>query len=308
MSAQRRGPEAILHRLEWTVLKRLDGLIQGDYRSLFRGGGLDLADLREYQYHDDVRHIDWNVTARLQTPYVREYHEDRETAVWFLLDLSPSMDFGSGEASKRMRVIEIVGLLGRLFQRQANPVGAMIYGGRTDHVMRPGNTRGHLLAMMRRVLDYPAPAVGPATRLGELLGAAAGVIRRRSIVILISDFISEPGWVRPLGRLATRHSVTAIRVVDPLELSLPDIGLLTLQDAETGEQLFVDTHDRQFRRRYAAQVEAREAALLEAWQSAGVDVLELLTDDDLLDALLRLAALRKGRAPAGGPRTTEATA
>lgn len=300
MSAKEPGPEAILHRLEWTVLRRLDGLIQGDYRSLFRGSGLDLADLREYQYHDDVRHIDWNVTARLQTPYVREFHEDRETAVWFLLDLSPSMDFGSGNASKRMRVTELVGLLGRLFQRQANPVGALLYGGRVDHILRPGNTRRHLLAMMRQVLAYPAPLTGPGTRLGELLDAAAGAIRRRSIVVLVSDFISEPGWAASLGRLAQRHAVTAIRVLDPLELELPDIGLLNLQDAETGEQIFVDTRDRGFRRRYEAQVEAREAALMQSWRSAGVDVLEVLTDDDLVDALLRLAALRSGRMPAGG--------
>ncbi|MEZ5660788.1 MAG: DUF58 domain-containing protein [Burkholderiaceae bacterium] len=173
MPEKRRGPEAILHRLEWSVLRRLDGMIQGDYRSLFRGGGLDLADLREYQYHDDVRHIDWNVTARLQTPFVREYYEDRETGVWFLLDLSPSMDFGSGELSKRMRVIELVGLLGRLFQRQSNPIGALLYGGRVDHNLRPGNSRRHLLALMQRVLDYPAPMTAPGTRLAELLEAPA---------------------------------------------------------------------------------------------------------------------------------------
>ncbi|MEZ5660787.1 MAG: hypothetical protein R3E83_20430 [Burkholderiaceae bacterium] len=118
-------------------------------------------------------------------------------------------------------------------------------------------------------------------------------------MILISDFISEPGWTAALGRLSSRHAVTAIRVLDPLELALPDLGLITLQDAESGEQIFVDTHDRRFRRRYEAQVEAREAGLLQAWRQAGVDVLELLTDDDLVDALLRLAALRGGRPPAG---------
>ncbi|MEZ5650429.1 MAG: DUF58 domain-containing protein [Burkholderiaceae bacterium] len=299
----RRTPEAILHRLEWTVLRRLDGLIQGNYRSLFRGAGLDLADLREYQYHDDVRHIDWNVTARLQTPYVREFHEDRETSVWFLLDLSPSMDFGSGETSKRLRVTELLGLLGRLFQRQSNPIGALIYGGQVDHIIRPGNSRRHLLGLMSRVLGYPAPATGPGTRLSELLEVAGGAIRRRSIVIIVSDFISEPGWSTALGRLASRHAVTAVRVLDPYELTLPDIGLLTIQDAETGEQLFIDTHDRRFRRRYEAQVEAREQALQTAWRKAGVDVLEVLTDDDLLEALMRLAAMRSGRAAhvAGAP-------
>ncbi|MEO6340717.1 MAG: DUF58 domain-containing protein, partial [Caulobacteraceae bacterium] len=124
-----RSPEAILRRLEWTVIRRLDGLLQGDYRTLFRGFGLDLADLREYQFHDDVRHIDWNVTARTQIPYVREHNEDREIAAWFLLDLSPSVDFGSSEVNKRQVLIEFTTVLARLLTRQGNRVGALFFGG-----------------------------------------------------------------------------------------------------------------------------------------------------------------------------------
>src|SRR5690349_12476337 len=120
--------EKVLRRLEWTVIRRLDGLLHGDYRTLFRGAGLDLADLREYQYHDDVRHIDWNVTARLQVPYVREYHEDREVTAWFLLDLSPSVDFGSHEVRKRAVSEGFVAAVGRLLTRHGNRVGAMLYG------------------------------------------------------------------------------------------------------------------------------------------------------------------------------------
>src|SRR5215475_3187645 len=130
-----RDPEAFLKRLEWTVIRRLDGLLQGDYRTLFRGAGIDLADLREYQYHDDVRHIDWNVTARLQTPYVREYHEDRDVTAWFLLDLTTSMDVGSGRVSKRMRLAELVGLLARLLTRHGNRVGVLLYDGRVDSMI-----------------------------------------------------------------------------------------------------------------------------------------------------------------------------
>src|SRR5512147_2306236 len=135
MSESPRDPERILRRLEWTVIRRLDGAIHGSYRTLFRGFGLDLADLREYQYHDDVRHIDWNVTARLGTPYVRQFNEDREVTAWFLLDLSPSVDFGSGETNKRSVSAEFVTVLARLLTRHGNRVGAMFYGERVDTVI-----------------------------------------------------------------------------------------------------------------------------------------------------------------------------
>ena len=129
MSPSARNPEAILQRLEWTVIRRLDGLMQGDYRTLFRGFGLDLAELREYQFNDDVRYIDWNVTARMQTPYVRQYNEDREVTAWFLLDLSPSVDFGTLRMLKRNVLIDFVGIFARLLTRNGNRVGAILYGG-----------------------------------------------------------------------------------------------------------------------------------------------------------------------------------
>src|SRR5688500_16186785 len=139
-----RSPEAVLRRLEWTVIRRLDGLLHGDYRTLFRGYGLDLADLREYQYGDDVRHIDWNVTARLQVPYVREYHEDREITAWFLLDLSPSVDFGSHMVRKRGVSESFVAVVARLLTRNGNRVGAMLYGRDVDAVIPAGSGRRHV--------------------------------------------------------------------------------------------------------------------------------------------------------------------
>src|SRR6187397_711619 len=150
------SPDAILRRVEWTVMRRLDGLLHGDYRTLFRGFGLDLADLREYQYHDDVRHIDWNVTARLQTPYVREYHEDREVTAWFLLDLSPSIDFGS-ETQKRSLSIEFITVLARLLTRQGNRVGALFYGDKVDTVIPARSGRRHVLSVLHKLLQRPEP-------------------------------------------------------------------------------------------------------------------------------------------------------
>ena len=294
MSASR-TPEGILRRLEWTVIRRLDGLLHGDYRTLFRGYGLDLADLREYQYQDDVRHIDWNVTARLQTPYVREFNEEREVAAWFLLDLSPSVDFGSEQVKKRAVSTEFVTVLARLLTRHGNRVGALFYGSDVDAVVPTRSGRRHVLHILHRMLTRPEAKAATATDLNVLLRTAHDVVRRRSLVFVVSDFISRPGWAETLANLARRHEVIAVRVYDPLERELPDLGLLVIQDSETGEQVFVDTHDRGFRRRFAELAGRREEELRTAFRRAGVDALELATDDDLTDAIMRFADLRKRR-------------
>jgi uncharacterized protein (DUF58 family) len=289
------NPEAVLRRLEWTVLRRLDGLLQGDYRTLFRGFGLDLADLREYQYGDDVRHIDWNVTARLQTPYVREYHEDREVTAWFLLDLSASVDFGSGEVRKRNVAADFVAVLARILTRHGNKVGALFYGEDVDTMIPARSGRRHVLRILHSMLERPVPKRNQPTDLGALLAGGANMMRRRSLVFVVSDFISVPGWQQRLGQLAQRHEIVAVRLHDPLESNLPDIGMLVVQDSETGEQIFVDTNDRGFRKRFAAAAQRREEGLRAAFREAGIDALELSTDDDLIDAIRRFADMRKRR-------------
>ena len=312
-------PEQILRRLEWTVLRRLDGLLQGDYRTLWRGTGLDLADLREYQHHDDVRHIDWNVTARLQTPYVREYHEDREMSAWFLLDLSPSVDFGSGEVKKGRAANDFVAVLARLLTRHGNRVGAVFYGSDVDGVLPARGGRMQVLHLLARLQPRPPhpPRAAPAgakpkgqagaraagTRLADLLRAGESVLRRRSTVFVVSDFISHPGWQAVLGRLAQRHDVTAVRLVDPMERDLPDLGLVTMRDAETGEQVLVDTQDPAFRQRFRQLAAQRDDELMHHLGRAGVDTLELATDDDLSDAILRFVQLRRQRARVMGGAT-----
>src|SRR5512135_3763532 len=182
MSASPRSAEGILRRLEWTVIRRLDGTLYGDYRTLFRGNGVDLADLREYQYHDDVRHIDWNVTARLQTPYVREFNEDREITAWFLLDLSPSMDFGSRGLKKRSISTEFVTVLARLLTRHGNRVGALFYGDRVDNIIPARAGRRHVLHLLHRMLARPERSRSAPTNLREFLQAAFRLIPRRSLV------------------------------------------------------------------------------------------------------------------------------
>lgn len=314
--------EALLRRLEWTVLKRLDGLLQGDFRTLRRGNGVDLADLREYQLHDDVRHIDWNVTARLQVPHVRQFTEDRDLTAWFLLDLSGSVDFGSGEVSKLSVSTGFVTALSRLLIGHGNRVGAMLYGSRVDTVLPPGGSRLHVLHLLQRMrAPRPRPAAPAARRsrwreafgrwrgsaaeapvpetatsLAELLHQAQSTLRRRCLVFVVSDFISTPGWQQPLAQLAQRHEVVAVRLLDPLEMSLPEMGLVTVEDAETGAQLFVDSADAGFRQRYEIEAQRRETQLREDLAASGADTLELATDDDLLDALLRWCDLRRQRA------------
>jgi uncharacterized protein (DUF58 family) len=300
------GAEALLQHLEWTVLKRLDGLLQGDWRSAFRGRGVDLADLREYQLHDDVRHIDWNVTARLQVPHVRQYNEDRELCAWFLLDRSASMHFGSGALRKLDQATAFTGALARLFTQHGNRVGAVLYGRAVDAVLPPGASRRHVLNLLQR-LQQPLPPTPPGqpsttgTALADLLQAADGVLKRRSLVFVVSDFISQPGWAAPLARLARRHDVLAVRLVDPVEQRLPAMGLLTVQDAETGEQLFLDTSDPGLQARHAALVQAQDQALLQGLTTAGCDLLEVATDQPLLPALLRFADLRRQRARQPSP-------
>jgi uncharacterized protein (DUF58 family) len=295
-------PERLLRRLEWTVIRPLDGVLHGDYRTLFRGYGLDLADLREYQYGDDVRHIDWNVSARLQQPYVRVFNEDREVTAWFLVDLSPSVDFGSQEVRKRTVATDFVAVLARLLTRGGNRVGAMLYGETLDTVIPPRTGRRHVLHIVHGMQQRPRLPRSASTDLRAFLLAALPVLTRRSIVFVLSDFISGPGWSEPLAALAQRHEVLGVRLFDPLERDLPDLGMVVMQDAETGEQMFVDTHDRGFRRRFREAAERREAEVRDGLGDAGVDALELATDDELVQAILRFADLKKrhSRLASGG--------
>jgi uncharacterized protein (DUF58 family) len=311
MSASATDANALLRKLEWTVVRRLDGLLQGDYRTLFRGGGVDLADLREYQLHDDVRHIDWNVTARLQTPYVRQFLEDRDLTAWFLLDLSGSVDFGSGDVTKLAVSTGFVATLARVITRHGNRVGALLYGNRVDTLLPPRTSRSHVLELLTRMRQPRSAAApgkpGAGTSLAELLQMADGVMTRRSLVFVVSDFISQPGWQEALARLARRHEVVAVRLWDPMEMALPDVGLVTVEDAETGEQLFIDAADPAFRERYGAIAEQQEAELMAGLARSGADVIEIATDDDLLEVLLRLSDLRRQRARQPAPRRSPAS-
>jgi uncharacterized protein (DUF58 family) len=292
---ERLTPERVLLRLDWEVIRRLDGLLQGDYRTLFYGFGVDFADLREYQPEDDIRYIDWNVTARMDTPYVRQYSEDRELTAYFLLDLSPSVDFGTLQHQKRNMLIDFVAVLARLLTRHGNRVGAMMFNGSTLHTVPARSGKIQVLRLINDMMHQPQLPRAPFTNLALFLQNALNSIRRRSLIFIISDFISEPGWEKPLSLLNQRHEVLAIRLWDPREIELPDIGVVVMEDAETGEQLYVDTHDRKFRQRFHEAALRRETALSQSFKRAGVDALSLSTEEDLVRAIVRFAQQRKQR-------------
>jgi uncharacterized protein (DUF58 family) len=288
-------PERILQRLDWQVVRRLDGLLQGDYRTLFYGAGIDFTDLREYQPGDDIRHIDWNVTARMNSPYVRQYVEDRDITAWFLLDMSASMGFGPTNRPKQAVLIDFVATLARLLTRSGNRVGAILYRDKIDQIIPPRSGRNQILRLIRDLLKGVDTPRGPTTDLNKLVLAGLNTLKRRSLVFLISDFISEPGWQRPLSLLNQRNELISIRLWDPREVELPNAGLVYVEDAETGEQLLVDTGNPEFRRRFVEAAERREGMLRQNLKQAGVDLFAISTEEDIVRAIVRLAALRKKR-------------
>ena len=309
-------PERLLRRLEWRVVKRFDGQLQGDYRSLFRGSGIDFTNLREYAPGDDLRHIEWNVTARMDTPYVREYVEDREVTAWLLLDHSASMGFGPVDRQKDLVLAEVATTLALVLTRRGNRVGMVVFDQDVERILPARSGRNQVLMIADVLLDRrnaraTATEAAAATRarrrrsrtpsgperhvtdLGAMLHRSAAMIRRRALVVVVSDFISEPGWEQALSRLARRHEVVAIQISDPREDELPDVGSIYVEDTETGEQIFVDTSDPGFRSRLRAAADERQATLEEATRSAGVDLHQVRTDEDLVRSLLRISALRR---------------
>jgi uncharacterized protein (DUF58 family) len=290
-------PERVLRRLEWRVLRKLDGRLQGDHRTVFRGSGVDVADLREYQFGDDLRHIDWNVTARTDITHVREYHEDREITAWLLLDSSASMEFGPVQRRKYTVLTEVAASVAQLLSRGGNRVGAVFFDSRVRETIPPGNGRNQVLRILARLLRT-APGERHAetgTDLAGALRAALGILKRRSLLVVVSDFIGEPGWQGLLGQLARRNDVVAIQVVDPREFELPSAGMIYVEDAETGEVIFIDTDDPAFRARLRAGADERQAELVADLRSAGLDLFTVSTDDDLVHALFRIAQLRRRR-------------
>jgi uncharacterized protein (DUF58 family) len=292
--------ERLLVRLEWRVIRRLDGRLAGGYCTAHRGTGTDLVGLREYTEGDDARHIDWNVTARLNEPQLRVFTEDRELTVWLVLDRSASMTVGAPGRGKHDVLGELALVLARLFSRGGNRVGALLYDTGAVRTVPPGTGRTHVLrigAELTRTAGVGQHDAGQhggqysdTTNLAAMLDAVAKLARRRALIVVISDFIGDGDWGRSLLRLVPRHEVVALRVVDAADDELPDVGLVVIEDAETGEQLVIDSSDPLLRARLRAGVEERDARLAAGMRRAGVPIHRIGTDADLATALIDVVA------------------
>ncbi|MEU4835637.1 DUF58 domain-containing protein [Streptosporangium sp. NPDC023615] len=321
------APERLLLRLEWKVVRRLDGRLQGAHRTAHRGSGIDFTGLRPYGHGDDARNIDWNVTARLDEPYLRVFTEDRELTVWLVLDRSASMAAGRPGRGKHDVLVELALVLARLFGRGGNRVGALLFDTGTQRVVPPGTSRRHVLrigAELERTSpsrgDTPSGkrggrifgargatsgtrgghtsgAGGATTDLAEMLDAAGRLARRRALIVVLSDFIGEGDWERSLQRLSRRHEVVALRITDAADDVLPEAGLIVVEDAETGEQLVVDSADPLLRLRLRAAVDARDARLEAGMRRAGVPVHRVDTGRDVAEALAEVVARTRERSP-----------
>jgi uncharacterized protein (DUF58 family) len=307
----RTAPDQLLVRLEWLVIRRLDGRVAGGYRTAHRGAGTDLVGLREYTEGDDARHIDWNVTARLNEPQLRVFTEDRELTVWLVLDRSASMTVGLPGRGKDDVLGELALVLARLFGRGGNRVGALLYDTGAVRTVPPGSGRRHTLrigAELARTVEAGrrgagqngagqngAGRYGGTTDLAAMLDTVAKLARRRALIVVISDFIGDGDWERSLLRLVPRHEVVALRVIDAADDELPNVGLVVVEDAETGEQLVIDSGDPLLRARLRAGVEERDARLDAGMRRAGVPIHRIGTDADLATALIEVVASTKRR-------------
>ncbi len=296
-----RQPHEVLRRLELAVTRRLDGLLQGDYRGLVPGHGSELGEAREYQPGDDVRRIDWNVTARTITPHVRETIADRELETWLLVDQSASLDFGTAEREKRDLVVEAAGALGFLTARGGNRLGALLLRpGQSPVTVPPRAGRTHLLAVLHNIVTAPRADGTGVTDLTSGIARLGASMQRRGLAVVISDYLAPDGWQQALRRLSVRHEVLAIEVIDPRELELPDVGLLEMIDPETGAARLVPTGDAKLRARYAEAARAQRQAIANGLRDAGAAHLQLRTDRDWLRDLVAFVAFRR-RLATGAP-------
>lgn len=289
------GPDEVLRRLDLAVAHKLDGLLHGDYQGLVPGHGSELGETRTYTPGDDVRRIDWNVTARMRTPHVRDTIADRELESWALVDLGPSMDFGTAYCEKRDLAISAAAAVGFLTARTGNRFGTVAVQPSGTSVVPAKGGRTHLMASLHRLVTS-SRTDGGQVDLGGALDRLSVVARRRGLVAVVSDFLTEPEtWARPLRRVATRHETIAVEIIDPRELSLPDVGLLSVVDPGTGRTRDIPTASKKLRARYEAAASEQRIRTADAIRGAGVDHLVLRTDRDWLLDVVRFVADRRAR-------------
>ncbi|MEN3356163.1 MAG: hypothetical protein V7637_145 [Mycobacteriales bacterium] len=294
--------EAVLRKLELTVRRRLDGLLQGNHLGLVPGPGSEAGESRLYHPGDDVRRMDWPVTARTQTPHVRQTIADRELETWVVVDLSPSLDFGTARCEKRDMAVAALAAVAHLTGRGGNRIGALVTTGEEVFRLPAQSGRAHATSMLRRVVQTPRSSRGRRGDLAQALEALRRPPRRRGFAVVVSDFLGEMSWERSLRALAVRHDVLAVEVLDPVELALPSVGLLTLVDPESGRLLEVQTGKRELREKYAAAAAEQRTEIAATIRRAGAGHLQLRTDRDWVLEIVRYVVARRRGASGGALR------
>lgn len=288
-------PDGVLRALDLTIGRRVSGLLTGDYRSSMLGVGTEFAQLRAYEPGDDVRMIDWNVTARTQTPHVRVQIADRVMTTWLLLDTSPSMTFGTAERRKADVAEGVAIAVGHVATRHGNALGLVSFGSGKPETLPPRQGRAGMLALLVTVRRAEDSASGTGTSVGEALQHMNLLAPRAKIIIVVSDFRGRMDWAAPMTELAGRNTVVAVEIRDPREQELPDVGELYLVDPESGRQLRVDTSKRHLRERFAAAAAAERAKVDAEIRHTGARHVVLSTQGDWLRKLATFLAQKEGR-------------
>ena len=300
-SAARPGPGAmpdtLLRALDISVRRRVEGLLAGDFRASALGIGTELALVRPYEPGDDVREIDWNVTARTSEPHVRVRVAERSLVSWLVLDTSPSMAFGTADRRKADVAEGVALAVSHIATRRGNRLGLVTFGDRDPRTVPPRQGRAGLLGVLAALRQEPDHEPVGATSLGEALARTARIARQRALVFCVSDFRGPRDWRLPLLNLAERHDVTAVEIRDPREQELPNVGELWLVDPETGRQLRVDTGRRQLRDQFAVAAADERASLERLLRTVGVDHIVLTTAGDWLRSFAAFLRLRGRRRP-----------
>ena len=287
--------DQLLRRSRWPVLRRLGFHPGGDERSSLRGAGLEYSDVREYQAGDDPRTIEWNITARSDRPYVRESLPDRGLDAWLLVDITRSLDWGTARCLKRQLALEFSAVVGQLLIGRGNRVGALLFDDRVRSILPPSAGRTALLQMIARMERATETPTGGPTDLGRALAEAGRLIRRPSMMVLISDFMTPGGWQQPLSALAIRHEVVAVWITDPREGEIPDVGVVTFEDPESGEQILVDTRSAHLRARFQQAAATQRGTIRADLLRARAAVAEMSTAAELVPQLVAFIKQREAQ-------------
>jgi len=289
-------PPEVLRQVRFIELRTrgpVNSLFAGEYRSVFKGQGMEFAEVREYQPGDEVRAIDWNVTARMRRPFVRQYEEERELTVMLAVDLSGSERFGTARRFKSELATELAAVLALAAVRNNDRVGLVLFTDRVEHVVRPRKGRRHALRLLRDLLV--TEPVGTGTSVAVAADYLGRLLSHKAIVFIVSDF-EDPALERPLKRLALRHDVIAVTVEDPGELTLPDVGLARFVDPESGEEVDVDTSDARVRAAFDTAVQKDREARQKLLRRLAIDEVPVRTDAGYLEPLLKFFRARETRA------------